>query len=112
MWAPIVAITVSWQLAQLGHRAAQFDLQPDCQQILRNNVIINGFTDRVWTIASGVLDTTGTIMVPAEGCGGAFPARREDKKVLPNVAIPLNLMAHFLDVDTEIMLIENGHLRQ
>lgn len=92
--------------ARLGHRAVQFDVQPVCQQILRNNAIINGFTDRVWTIASGVSDVAGTIMVPADGCGGTFPAKREETQVLPDVAMPLDLLAHFIDIDTEIMLMK------
>jgi FkbM family methyltransferase len=95
--------------AKLGHKSVQFDLQPTCITILRNSVIVNGFSDRVWTIAAGVSDSHTNITVPNAGCDGRFPASAHEQKIFGTfkTSMPLHPLSHFLDPDEcEIMLMK------
>ena len=101
--------------AQHGHDVLFFDLQPECQMILHNNILVNGFATQAQVVAAGVSHVASSIMVPSDGCNGRFPvvAYEEDAFVhynstaqlypltefLPNV--PPNFDIMMLKVDTE-----------
>mmetsp|Transcript_4631 Transcript_4631/g.7010 ORF Transcript_4631/g.7010 Transcript_4631/m.7010 type:complete len:382 (-) Transcript_4631:151-1296(-) len=91
--------------AKMGHNSVQFDLQPECQNILRNSVLANKFQNQIITIAAGVSDSDGTVEVPVIGCNGQFP-QILPKKGTPTTSAQLHPLDHFISYEGNIMLMK------
>jgi len=91
---------------KMGHEAIQFDLQPECQRILRTSVLVNGFQNDIVTIGAGISDAEGIVKVPSIGCDGQFPAK-VNKKDAPKINISVYPLDKFLNLDgNDIMMMK------
>jgi FkbM family methyltransferase len=102
------AVFYSLTAAKFGHKALQFDLQPECHKILRNSAITNGFQDRVGLFIGGVSDVSTNISIPDLGCDGSFPqsAHETHRFNTFKTNMPLHPLTHYNDQDQDIMLMK------
>jgi FkbM family methyltransferase len=90
--------------AKMGHNSVQFDLQPECQTILRNSVLANNFQKQIITVAAGVSNVEGAMEVPYVDCDGRFP-QATPKKGAQTKTIPLYPLDHFISIDGDDIIM-------
>lgn len=93
--------------AKYGHKVLLFDLQPECQAIVHNSILVNGFAGHAHVIAAGVSDIESEIKVPSEGCNGRFPAEAYERKSFSQYTTTAQLypLSSFVS-DIEIMMLK------
>lgn len=83
-----------------GHQAVQFDVLPECQRLLRNNVILNGVQHRVTTVSAGISSSSSanSMPVPDDECNGRFPIVAYETQSMSNYTtrVPLRPLTDFV----------------
>ena len=93
--------------AKHGHEVVFFDLQPECQNIIHNNILVNGFSGQAHVVAAGVSDAISSIKVPSDGCNGRFPAEAYETEAFNNYTMSAQLypLTEFISPQ-EIMMMK------
>lgn len=93
--------------AKHGHDVVFFDLQPECQTILHNSILVNGFSGHAHVVAAGVSDVKSSIKVPSDGCNGRFPAEAYETEAFTNYNLSAQLypLTEFIS-HQEIMMMK------
>jgi len=56
-----------------GYKVLLFDLQPECQTMIQNAIIVNNLKDHTWVMAAGVSEELSTMTISTKGCNMMYP---------------------------------------
>ena len=91
-----------------GCESLLFDLQPGCQSLINNAIVVNQFTSLGRVVPFGVSDVESSFKVNSKGCDGRFPAAAYERGKFDqgDAVARLYPMSTFLHEDQPILLMK------
>lgn len=92
----------------MGCESILFDLQPQCQQMINNAIVVNQFTSQGRVMPFGVSNEEASFRVPSAGCIGRFPASAIEKGMFDQGEILAHVypLSKFIRNDQPILLMK------
>lgn len=91
-----------------GCESLLFDLQPGCQSLINNAIVVNQFTSLGRVVPFGVSNVESSFKVNSKGCNGRFPAEAYERGKFDqgDAVARLYPMSTFLHEDQPILLMK------